>query len=143
MRKRSQHSHLGEIGYLHVSVFILALCYMVVCHLIYNYTELILYWEGLDTTIAATVQASVYEDLGDLQKLPWIGIGFPLGSVAMVLLIGKLFDTFDIKWLNIGSVLLFEIGSAICGAAPTSDAIIIGRVIAGIGGSGMYIGYAL
>jgi MFS family permease len=60
-----------------------------------------------------------------------------------VLLVGKLFDTFEIKWLNIASVLLFEIGSAICGAAPTADAIIVGRVIAGIGGSGMYIGYLL
>jgi MFS family permease len=61
----------------------------------------------------------------------------------MVLLIGKLFDTFDIKWLNIGSVLFFEIGSAICGAVPTSDTVIVGRVIAGIGGSGMYKGHIL
>ncbi|OCK77225.1 MFS general substrate transporter [Lepidopterella palustris CBS 459.81] len=95
---------------------------------------------GLDTTVAATVQASVYEELGNLQKLPWVGIGFPLGSVAVILLIGKLYDTFEIKWLIIGSVTLFEAGSALCGAAPTSNALIVGRVIAGMGGAGMYIG---
>lgn len=36
----------------------------------------------------------------------------------------------------------FEIGSIICGAAPTMDALIVGRVVAGIGGSGIYIGYS-
>jgi len=35
---------------------------------------------------------------------------------------------------------LFEIGSAICGAAPTMDALIVGRAICGVGGSGMYVG---
>jgi len=69
-----------------------------------------------------------------------VGIGFPLGSVAVILLIGKLYGNFEIKWLVIGSVILFEAGSALCGAAPTSNALIIGRVIAGIGGAGMYIG---
>jgi MFS family permease len=53
---------------------------------------------------------------------------------------GKLYGNFEIKWLIIGSVILFEAGSALCGAAPTSNALIVGRVIAGIGGSGMYIG---
>jgi hypothetical protein len=40
----------------------------------------------------------------------------------------------------IGSVLLFEIGSAVCGAAPTMNAMIVGRVIAGSGDEGMYLG---
>jgi hypothetical protein len=35
---------------------------------------------------------------------------------------------------------MFEVGNALCGAAPTSDALIVGRVIAGIGGAGMYLG---
>jgi MFS family permease len=95
---------------------------------------------GLDTTIAADVQASVYEDLGEIQKLPWVGIGFPMGSVAIILLIGKLYATFEIKWLIIASIGWFEVGSAICGAAPNANALIIGRVIAGMGGAGMYIG---
>lgn len=95
---------------------------------------------GLDTTIAADVQASVYQDLGEIQKLPWVGIGFPMGSVAVILLIGKLYGTFEIKWLIVSSIVTFEVGSAICGAAPSSNALIVGRVIAGIGGAGMYIG---
>ncbi len=39
------------------------------------------------------------------------------------------------KWTYIMSVLVFEIGSAVCGAAPNMSALIVGRVIAGMGGS--------
>ncbi|KAI9845953.1 MAG: hypothetical protein M1838_001502 [Thelocarpon superellum] len=96
---------------------------------------------GLDTTIAADVQGSIYNDLGELRKLPWVGIGFPMGSVAVILLIGKLYGTFEIKWLIIGSIVTFEAGSALCGAAPSSNALIVGRVIAGIGGAGIALTY--
>lgn len=37
-------------------------------------------------------------------------------------------------------VTLFEIGSAVCGAAPSMDALIVGRAICGLGGAGMYTG---
>jgi MFS family permease len=63
-----------------------------------------------------------------------------MGSVASILLIGKLYGTFEIKWLIISSIILFEVGSAVCGAAPNTNALIVGRVIAGMGGAGMYIG---
>ena len=66
-----------------------------------------------------------------------------MASVAVILITGRLFGLFNIKWLMISYVVLFEVGSAICGGAPTLDALIIGRVIAGMGGSGMYIGYIL
>lgn len=95
---------------------------------------------GLDTTIAADVQGPILESLGEIDKLSWVGIGFPMGSVAVVLLLGTLFTTFEIKKLLIASVLLFEIGSAICGSAPTMNAMIVGRVVAGIGGAGIYLG---
>lgn len=40
----------------------------------------------------------------------------------------------------LGCVVLFEVGSVLCGAAPNMTALIIGRVIGGIGGSGVYAG---
>ena len=95
---------------------------------------------GLDTTIAADVQAEVYEVLGHIENLPWVGLGFPMASVAAILPFGRAYALFDVKILLLSSLLLFEVGSALCGAAPTSDALIVGRVIAGIGGAGMYLG---
>ncbi|KAI0887885.1 MFS general substrate transporter [Annulohypoxylon maeteangense] len=95
---------------------------------------------GLDTTIAADVQGPVVQDLGHVEQLAWVGAGFPLGSVCVILLLGTLYRTFNMKWNFVATTVLFEAGSALCGAAPTMNALIVGRVIAGAGGSGIYLG---
>ncbi|UKZ52579.1 hypothetical protein TrVGV298_006357 [Trichoderma virens] len=95
---------------------------------------------GLDTTIAADVQGSVVEAFGHVEQLAWIGAGFPLGSVSVILLYGVLYGNFNMKWVFAAAVVLFEVGSAVCGAAPTMTALIVGRVIAGSGGCGVFMG---
>ncbi|KAL5044237.1 hypothetical protein BDW71DRAFT_209450 [Aspergillus fruticulosus] len=96
---------------------------------------------GLDTTIAADIQGAVIETFpSDVSQLAWIGAGFPLGSVAVILPYGFLYTTFNMKWLYIAGIVLFQVGSAICGAAPTMTVLIIGRVFAGAGGTGIYLG---
>ncbi|KAF1960289.1 MFS general substrate transporter [Byssothecium circinans] len=102
------------------------------------YTTCFLY--GLDTTIAADIQGPVIQAFGQIEQLAWIGAGFPLGSVCVILLFGTLFNTFNMKWVYIATVILFEAGSALCGGAPNMTALIVGRVIAGAGGSGIYLG---
>lgn len=95
---------------------------------------------GLDTTIAADVQGSVIERFGHVEQLAWIGAGFPLGSVSVILLFGALYTSFNMKWLFVAAVVLFEAGSALCGGAPSMSALIVGRVLAGSGGAGIYLG---
>ncbi|RDW70025.1 hypothetical protein BP5796_08422 [Coleophoma crateriformis] len=102
------------------------------------YLSALLY--GLDTTIAADVQGPILQSLGEIEKLAWVGIGFPMGSVSIILLVGCCYGLFDIKYLVISSLTVFEIGSAICGAAQNMNMMIVGRVIAGMGGAGMYLG---
>jgi MFS family permease len=51
-----------------------------------------------------------------------------------------MYGHFNAKWLYIVCVFIFEVGSAVCGAAPTMEALIIGRAICGWAGSGMYTG---
>lgn len=110
--------------------------WLVIC--VALYISCILY--GLDTTIAADVQGSIIEQFGHVEQLTWVGAGFPLGSVCVILPLGNLYNTFNIKWIFFTTVVLFEVGSALCGAAPTMSALIVGRVIAGAGGSGIYLG---
>lgn len=86
------------------------------------------------------MQAAVYKQFNNIEDIAWLGLGFPLGSVAGILALGRVYDLYNIKWLMNASILTFEIGSALCGAAPSMNVLIIGRVIAGLGGSGMYIG---
>lgn len=95
---------------------------------------------GLDNTIVADVQGAVVEEFGEVNKLGWLGIGFSLGSVATILSQGKAYGLFDMKWLYIASIVMFEAGSALCGGAPTMNALIFGRIWAGVGGAGMYLG---
>lgn len=95
---------------------------------------------GLDTTIAADVQGVIIERFGQIEKLAWIGAGFPLGSVCVILPLGNIYTNFNVKWTFFITTLLFEVGSAICGAAPTMNTLIVGRVLAGAGGTGIYLG---
>ncbi|AEO62440.1 uncharacterized protein THITE_2037905 [Thermothielavioides terrestris NRRL 8126] len=96
---------------------------------------------GLDTTIAADVQGAVVGTFADdVAQLAWIGAGFPLGSVAAVLPYGFLFTAFNMKWLYVAGIVLFQAGSALCGAAPSMGALVVGRVLAGVGGTGIYLG---
>ncbi|KAH4299221.1 hypothetical protein HBH64_047120 [Parastagonospora nodorum] len=94
---------------------------------------------ALDGTIVAAIQPQIIETFGETEKLPWIGVGMFLGALS-ILPIGKAFGVFNVKWLFLGVVTLFEVGSAVCGAAPSMDAFIIGRVLQGIGACGCYAG---
>ncbi|KAJ5889079.1 hypothetical protein N7495_009120 [Penicillium taxi] len=95
---------------------------------------------GLDTTISADIQGTVSKAFNNVTQLGWLGIGFTLGSTVAILPLGKAYGIFDTKWLYIGCLTMFAAGSALCGAAPSMNALIIGRVWAGVGGAGMYLG---
>lgn len=53
---------------------------------------------------------------------------------------GKFYTFFSIKWVFLSAIGLFELGSLVCGAAPSSTALIIGRAIAGLGTAGIFSG---
>jgi MFS family permease len=105
-----------------------------------NRTIVLITRPGLDNTIAANIQGPILDSLGEVAKIPWVGIGFPMGSAAIIFFLGYVFRHFEFKRIFVGSILLFEIGSAICGAAPAMDVLVVGRVIAGMGGAGIYLG---
>jgi MFS family permease len=63
-----------------------------------------------------------------------------VGSIVTVLPLGKLFSKYNAKWLYVISVILFLASSALCGAAPSMSAMIVGRVFLGMSGNGIYFG---
>lgn len=50
---------------------------------------------------------------------------------------GKVFKYFPLKISFLISIFIFELGSLICGVAPNSTALIVGRAIAGMGAAGI------
>ncbi|KAG4437825.1 hypothetical protein IFR05_006712, partial [Cadophora sp. M221] len=85
-------------------------------------------------------QQVLLAEFGSASKLPWIFVGFSLGAITLVLPVGKLYTLFPAKQLYITFLVLFTVGSGLCGAAQSMDMLIIGRVVAGAGGIGLYTG---
>ena len=60
-----------------------------------------------------------------------------LQACAFQLPFGRAYSLLSIKWTFLVCICVYLIGSAVCGAAPTSIALILGRAIAGIGSAGV------
>jgi len=56
------------------------------------------------------------------------------------LLFGKFYTFFNVKWVFLAALFIFELGSLICGVAPSSTVLIVGRAIAGLGSAGIFTG---
>ncbi|RWA11891.1 hypothetical protein EKO27_g3189 [Xylaria grammica] len=95
---------------------------------------------ALDNTVVADIQPVIIAEFGGVQKLSWLSVGFLLSATATNLVWGRLYTQYNAKWLYVFNVALFEGGSALCGGAPSLDALIVGRALCGIGGAGLYVG---
>jgi MFS family permease len=95
---------------------------------------------SLDGTIVADLVPSIVNEFDSVPLLPWLSVGFMVGSIVTVLPLGKLFSKYNAKWLYVISVILFLASSALCGAAPSMSAMIVGRVFLGMSGNGIYFG---
>jgi MFS family permease len=75
-----------------------------------------------------------FDDIG------WYGSSYLISCAAFQLLFGKLYTLFPIKSVFLSSIALFEVGSAVSGAAPNSSAFIGGRALSGVGAAGIFAG---
>lgn len=69
-----------------------------------------------------------------------IPTAYLLTTSALQLFYGKAYANFSIKYTFLLAVSIFELGSLVCGLAPTSRALIIGRAVAGLGSAGIISG---
>lgn len=53
---------------------------------------------------------------------------------------GRIYQLYSTKWAFLAAILIFEVGSVVCGAAPSSVAFVVGRAVAGIGSAGIFQG---
>ncbi|KAK1147582.1 hypothetical protein N8T08_000924 [Aspergillus melleus] len=95
---------------------------------------------ALDRTIISTAIPQITDEFNSLSDVGWYGSAYTLASCSFQLLLGKIYAFYPIKSVLVACVLLFEIGSAVCGAAPSSAAFIAGRAIAGVGAAGIFSG---
>ena len=101
---------------------------------------LVLFLVALDKLIIGVAIPSITDDFNSLNDVGWYGSSYLLTSCAFMLLVGKIYQFVNPKFVYLGFLVIFEIGSAICGAAPNSTAFILGRSIAGLGNAGLFQG---
>ena len=95
---------------------------------------------AIDNTIIATAIPRITDHFKSIDDVGWYGSAYLLTTCAFQLMFGKFYTFFPIKWVYLSAIFIFEIGSVVCGAAPTSVALIIGRAVAGIGSAGIFSG---
>ncbi|MCJ1399322.1 hypothetical protein MMC11_002524 [Xylographa trunciseda] len=95
---------------------------------------------ALDRTIIATAIPRITDEFDSLNDVGWYGSSYLLTGCTFQLLFGRIYTFYSPKWVFIIAIGLFEVGSLLCGAAPNSTALIIGRAIAGLGSAGIFSG---
>ncbi|KAL9103367.1 MAG: hypothetical protein Q9163_001579 [Psora crenata] len=95
---------------------------------------------ALDRTILATAVPRITDEFHSLGDIGWYGSAYLLTGCAFQLLFGRIYTFYSPKLVFLLSIALFEVGSALSGAAPNSPAFIVGRAIAGVGGAGVTAG---
>ncbi|KAI0505858.1 major facilitator superfamily domain-containing protein [Xylaria bambusicola] len=95
---------------------------------------------SLDMTIVATAIPSITGEFGGIQDQAWYGSVFYMTAGGFQSTWGKTYRYFPLKLSYLTAIFIFEVGSLICGVAPNSVALIIGRAIAGVGAAGVGCG---
>ncbi|WP_438272661.1 DHA2 family efflux MFS transporter permease subunit [Streptomyces uncialis] len=94
---------------------------------------------SLDQTIVSTALPTIVSDLGGLDHLSWVVTAYLLASTAATPLWGKLGDQYGRKRLFQTAVVIFLIGSALCGIAQNMPQLIGFRALQGLGGGGLMV----
>ena len=94
---------------------------------------------ALDQTIVSTALPTIVNDLGGLSHLSWVVTAYILASTATTPVWGKLGDLYGRKYLFLTAIVIFLIGSALCGQARSMGELITFRALQGLGGGGLMV----
>jgi EmrB/QacA subfamily drug resistance transporter len=105
---------------------------------IYGALMLALLLAALDQTIVATALPRIVSDLGGITQYSWVFTAYMLTSTVSVPLYGRLGDVHGRRPLLLFAVIVFLLGSALCGAAQNMTELVVFRGIQGVGAGGLF-----
>ncbi|CAG9983211.1 unnamed protein product [Clonostachys byssicola] len=94
---------------------------------------------ALEATITSTAMPSIIAELGGGNAYIWAINGYLVALTSLQPLFGQLGDVFGRKWPMVAATALFVLGSGLCGGASNMTMMIAGRVIQGVGASGINV----
>jgi EmrB/QacA subfamily drug resistance transporter len=92
---------------------------------------------AMDNTIVATAMGTIVSDLGGFDKFVWVTSAYMVTTMAGMPIFGKLSDMYGRKQFFIFGLIVFLVGSALCGIAQSIEQLSIYRAIQGIGGGAL------
>jgi EmrB/QacA subfamily drug resistance transporter len=100
---------------------------------------LVMLLAALDQTVVATALPTIVGDLGGLEHLSWVVTAYLLAQTIVTPLFGKLGDLYGRKRLLQVAIIVFLVGSALCGLARSMPELIAFRAVQGLGGGGLMV----
>src|SRR5213595_3294148 len=100
---------------------------------------LVLLLASLDPTIVSTALPTIVGDLGGISKLSWVVTAYLLASTVAGPLYGKVGDLYGRKIVLQVAIVIFLVGSALCGISQNMTELIVFRAIQGLGGGGLFV----
>lgn len=94
---------------------------------------------SLDQTIVGVALPRIVSELGGLSHLPWVVTSFLVTSTATTPLYGKLSDMYGRKPLYLIAIVIFILGSCLCGLSRSMLELVIFRGIQGLGAGGLMV----
>jgi EmrB/QacA subfamily drug resistance transporter len=88
---------------------------------------------ALDQTIVGTAMPRVIAELNGFEQYAWVAVAYLVASTTMVPIFGKLSDLYGRKWFYVSGVVIFLVGSILCGASQSMTQLIVFRGLQGIG----------
>jgi EmrB/QacA subfamily drug resistance transporter len=107
--------------------------------LIFGALLLVLLLASLDQTIVSTALPTIVGDLGGVSDLSWVVTAYLLSSTVVGPVYGKLGDQYGRKIVLQVAIVIFLVGSALCGISQNMTELIVFRGIQGLGGGGLFV----
>jgi len=98
---------------------------------------LAMFLSALEQTLVAPALPTIGRALGNVELLSWVVTGYLISTTVVTPLFGKLSDIYGRRRMMLVSIGVFILGSVACALAPSMEALIVGRVLQGVGGGGI------
>ncbi|ARJ07165.1 MFS transporter [Cnuibacter physcomitrellae] len=94
---------------------------------------------ALDHTVVSTSLATIAADLGAIQQMSLVVVGYTLASTVLLPVLGKLGDAVGPRAVFLTSLVLFLVASLACGLAPDMGWLVVSRVVQGMSSAGLQL----
>ena len=98
---------------------------------------LVMLLAALDQTIVSTALPRIATDLHGLNKISWVATAYLLTSAISTPIYGKISDMFGRKKIFQTAIVIFLVGSVLCGISQTMNELVVARALQGIGAGGL------